>query len=33
MSGIRIAEAAKVIENVQESNIALINELSVLFGK
>ena len=34
VSGIRIAEAAKVIENVQRDvNIALINELSVLFGK
>ncbi len=34
VSSIRIAEAAKVIENIQRDvNIALINELSVLFAK
>ena len=33
-SSIRVAEAAKVIENTQRDiNIALINELSVIFGK
>ena len=33
-SSIRVAEAAKVIENTQRDvNIALINELSLLFGK
>ena len=33
-SSIRIAEAAKVIENTQRDlNIALINELSILFKK
>lgn len=33
-SSIRVAEAAKVIENTQRDlNIALVNELSVLFGK
>merc|ERR1711966_179688 len=31
---IKVAEAAKVIENTQRDlNIALINELSILFGK
>lgn len=34
VSSIRVAEAAKVIENIQRDvNIALINELSVLFSK
>lgn len=33
-SSIRVAEAAKVIENTQRDvNIALINELSIIFGK
>lgn len=33
-SSIRVAEAAKVIENIQRDlNIALINELSIIFGK
>ena len=33
-SSIRVAEAAKVIENVQRDvNIALINELAILFDK
>jgi len=33
-SGIQVAEAAKVIENIQRDvNIALINELAILFGK
>ena len=33
-SSIKVAEAAKVIENTQRDlNIALINELSVIFGK
>jgi UDP-N-acetyl-D-glucosamine/UDP-N-acetyl-D-galactosamine dehydrogenase len=33
-SSIRVAEAAKVIENTQRDlNIALVNELSILFGK
>lgn len=33
-SSIRVAEAAKVIENVQRDvNIALVNELAVLFGR
>ena len=33
-SSIRVAEAAKVIENIQRDlNIALVNELSLIFGK
>ena len=33
-SGIQVAEAAKVIENIQRDvNIALMNELAILFGK
>ena len=33
-SSIKVAEAAKVIENTQRDlNIALINELSILFNK
>ncbi|MDR0234218.1 MAG: nucleotide sugar dehydrogenase, partial [Zoogloeaceae bacterium] len=33
-SGIRVAEAAKVIENTQRDvNIALMNELAILFGR
>ena len=33
-SSIKIAEAAKVIENTQRDlNIALINELSIIFNK
>ena len=33
-SSIKVAEAAKVIENTQRDlNIALINELSVIFGR
>jgi len=33
-SSIRVAEAAKVIENIQRDvNVALINELAILFGK
>ena len=33
-SSIRVAEAAKIIENTQRDlNIALINELSIIFGK
>ena len=34
VSGIRVAEAAKVIENTQRDlNIALMNELAIIFGK
>jgi len=34
VSSIRVAEAAKVIENIQRDvNIALINELTILFGR
>ena len=33
-ASIRVAEAAKVIENTQRDlNIALVNELSVIFGR